>query len=79
MSQDEPKQRRGPDLRARRNKKSAAAEPNRLPARQSVSVQIGKLFLLNDRLVGIESPASGGRVVVKNQATGSEQAVVPVH
>lgn len=77
MSRDEPKQRRGPDLRARRNKKSPTAEPKRLPARQSVSVQIGKLFLLNDRLVRIESPTSGGRVVVKDQATGSEQAVLP--
>lgn len=37
--------------------------------RHSVSVEIGKLFLLEDRLVRVEAPVPGGQIRVVDEAT----------
>jgi putative transposase len=40
-------------------------------------VEIGKLFLLDDRLVRIEASVSGGQIRVVDEATGAERIVPP--
>jgi hypothetical protein len=48
-----------------------------LAARHSVSVEVGKLFLLEDRLVRVEAPVPGSQVRVVDEATGNERIVSP--
>lgn len=78
MSEDPVRRRRGPDLRPRRSRRGTSLQgrPNR-SSDEELPIQIGRLYLLNDRLVQITRRTIEGRLVVTDQDTGSERTVLP--
>lgn len=83
MSDGRKRSKRGPDLRPRRSKhaRSVAAAPGTSPANhpnqssQGLPVEVGRLYVLEGRLVRLDRRDSSGQVVVQDQIDGSERHV----
>src|SRR3979411_1258096 len=83
MSDGRKRSKRGPELRPRRSKQPRAGEepqgtagvnhPNQ--SSQGVPVEVGRLYVLEGRLVRLDRRDSSGRVVVQDQINGTERHV----